>query len=247
MVVLSKYQSGRGSDGRTERRGAIGILGGMGPEASSYLYRTLIEQSIDQYHASDNADFPEIVLHSIPVPDFISDASQRDAALDMLKQRVERLDAMNLACLCIACNTVHVLLPELRGLAAAPFVSMIDEVADRVALAGHDHVGVLGTPSTIRYGLYRDALEVRGVTAVEPDEEGLRVCERVIRHVLSGRTEASDAADLVALADGLLAQGAQGVVLGCTELPLVFPHGYRVPVYDSLAILSSALLRCYYC
>lgn len=203
-------------------RGAIGILGGMGPEASSYLYRTLIEQSIDQYHASDNVDFPEIVLHSIPVPDFISDALQRDAALVMLKQRVERLDSMDLNCLCIACNTVHMLLPELQGLSSAPFVSMIDEVADRVALAGHDSVAVLGTPSTIRYGLYRDALEVRGVMAVEPDELGLQVCERAIRHVLAGRVEASDATDLAGLADLMVLQGAQGVVLGCTELPLVF-------------------------
>jgi aspartate racemase len=235
------------SEGQTGRRGAIGILGGMGPEASSYLYRTLIEQSIEQYHARNNADFPEIVLHSIPVPDFISDASQRDVALAMLKERVKRLDAMDLGCLCIACNTAHVLLPELRDLAAAPFVSMIDEVADRVALDGLECVAVLGTPSTIRYGLYQDALDARGVTTVAPDDLGLEVCERIIRHVLSGRVEASDAAELAALADGLLAQGAQGVVLGCTELPLVFPHGYRVPVYDSLAILSSALLECYYC
>jgi aspartate racemase len=229
-----------------ETSGAIGILGGMGPEASSYLYRTLIEQSIDQYHASHNADFPEIVLHSIPVPDFISDASQRDVALGMLKERVVRLGGMNLACLCIACNTAHVLLPELRGLVEVPFVSMIEEVASRVAEDKLECVAVLGTPSTIRYGLYQDALRVWGVQTVEPDESGLSVCERVIRRVLSGQADSADGQELAALADRLVQLGAQGVVLGCTELPLVFPRDGAVPVYDSLAILSSALLQRYY-
>ena len=73
-------------------RKTLGILGGMGPEASEYLYRTLIALSIKHFGAKNNDDFPEIVLQSVPVPDFISNEKAKEKALNMLLERTKALN-----------------------------------------------------------------------------------------------------------------------------------------------------------
>ncbi len=108
------------------RKGAIGILGGMGPEASNYLYKMLIDLSIKHFGAKDNDDFPEIILYSVPVSDFISNYNNKDKALQMLKKRVIDLGKVNLSCLSIACNTAHLLIDELQSVSSVKFISMID-------------------------------------------------------------------------------------------------------------------------
>ena len=99
---------------------AIGILGGMGPEASAYMYSTLIDLAILRFGAKNNDDFPEIILHSIPVPDFISNEKQKAKALLMLKKRVKNINRMPILFLAIACNTAHVLLPQLQVISKKP-------------------------------------------------------------------------------------------------------------------------------
>jgi len=229
-----------------EQRGAIGILGGMGAEASAYFYRLLIQMAIAEFGASNNDEFPEIVIDSVPVPDFISDEVAMQVALEMLKDRVRRLNHLDLSCLSIACNTAHLLLPQLQEVSRVPFVSMIEAVADRVRADGIRTVVVLGSPSTVRTGLYQSALAERGVSAIQAEGRDLECCEEVIRNVLGGRSTDMDRDRLVEVATRLAARGGQGVILGCTELPLIFPQAWEVPVFSSLDILGRALLHRYY-
>ena len=76
------------------RKRPIAIIGGMGPEASVYIYNLLIKQSIDLFGAVNNEDFPEIIIHSMPVPDFISSDERQDEALEMLKKRVTEINKL---------------------------------------------------------------------------------------------------------------------------------------------------------
>lgn len=227
-------------------RPALGILGGMGPEASVFLLKTMNELSVQYFGASTNDGFPEIILDSVPVPDFISNPDAQEAALAMLKERVEALNRIELDCLSIACNTAHVLLLDLQAVSRVPFVSMIEAVTDTAQADGLKRVAILGTPSTIRLGLYHQALATRRVDAFTPDEEQIEATERVIRNVIAGKEGPRDTQVLAEMANGFVDRGAEGVILGCTELPLVFPLPYRVPVYNSARILGLALLRRYY-
>lgn len=224
---------------------ALYILGGMGPEASVYLYKLLINLAISEFGAKNNNEFPEIVLYSVPVPDFISDDNSRNIALDMLKQRVKLIknDAL---CVSIACNTAHILLPKLQKVTKIPFISMIDETVKQVHQDGNKKVGLLGTPSTIKYGLYQTVLNKHGISTVTPPQSGMEVLEKVIRNVLKGKIITGDVRKLRKIADNLKKNGAEAIILGCTELPLIFPKKYYLPVYNSVEILSKALLRIYY-
>lgn len=225
---------------------AIGILGGMGPEASSYLYKTLIGLSIKYFGAKNNDDFPEIIVYSIPVPDFISNRSERKMALKMLKRNIVQSNNFNILYFAIACNTAHILIGELQAVSRAPFLSMIDEVVRQIEKDTINKVGLLATPSTIKYGLYQKALKRKKIDTIIPNKKEQNFIEKVVRNVLRGKKLAQDKKKLLLIGNSLKQRGARGIILGCTELPLIFPKKYILPVYDSVEILAMALLKKYY-
>lgn len=227
-------------------KNVIGILGGMGPEASNYMYKTLIDLSISDFGAKNNDDFPEIILYSIPVPDFISSDKNQKKALEMFKKRVEKLNKLDISSISIACNTAHLFLNELQKETKFPFVSMIDEVTGQVRKDGLKSVGIMGTPSTIRSKLYQSALENKGIKCILPTKTQINILEKIIRNIIAGKLLKVDTEKLKEIADYLDKKGAEGIVLGCTELPLVFPQKHSSPLFNSVKILSFALLHKYY-
>lgn len=225
---------------------AIGILGGMGPEASAYMYKTLIELSIKYFGARDNQDFPEIILDSVPVPDFISSDKYKIKAKHMLKRRVERFNQNDFLCLSIACNTAHILLPDLQKISEIPFVSMIEEVVKSVSRTNVKRVGLIATPSTIKFKLYQNYLAKKNIKSVIPTKTQIKLLNKIIRNVIAGKILKSDTKKLFVIANSLKKNGAESIILGCTETPLVFPKKYSLPIFNSVEILSMALLRNYY-
>lgn len=231
---------------QTNKKQIIGILGGMSPEASNYLYKTLIDLSIKCFGAKNNDNFPEILLDSIPVPDFISNESGKEDALEMLKNRVKFLNIVNPSCLVIACNTAHIFLDDLQKISEAQFVSMIEEVMNAVVMTKLKKVGILGTPMTIKSKLYQRTLFKFNIECIEPKNNDLKILEKIIRNVIANSADESDKKMLLSVTNNLRKRGAQGIILGCTELPLVFPRRYILPVYNSVEILAMASLQKYY-
>lgn len=225
----------------TLRKKTICILGGMGPQASARLLNLVIDKAAGN-SINEACEFPEIIVDSIPVPDFISDLKNKRIASRILKRRVRLLNSFRPDCFAIACNTAHILLDELKGETGAPFVSLIDAVSDSVSKLGLSRVGVLATPVTARSGLYQNSLKSRQIKVIIPSKDQLRQLDCVIRHVLVQKVDRADVEILLTIAKSLKDKGAEGIILGCTELPLVFPKDIGVPVFDCLEILSLALL-----
>lgn len=229
-----------------KKNNAIAILGGMGPSASVYLYELLIKKAAHDFGAKNNDDYPEILLDSIPVPDFISDTTNSNKALKMLQQRIEHFNTVEVGNIGIACNTVHILYDKLQSVSKAPIVSMIEEVANRVHTTEIKNVGILGSFTTITSELYQTALREYEITSLVPTEEEMRTLEKITRNVIAEVRKDKDTKKLLEIADSLRERGAEGIILGCTELPLVFPRKYTLPVFNSVEILAMALLQKYY-
>lgn len=225
---------------------AIGILGGIGPQASLYLCKLLIKISVKLFGVKNNDDFPEIILDSIPVPGFISNVAEKKVALEMLKQRVAKLNNCNISYFGIACNTAHIFLDNLQKVSQAEFLSMIDEVVKRVKEDKISKVGLLASLATIREGLYQKAFEKESIKILIPTKKEQKFFEIIVNNVLAEKVTSKDRKLLVLVSNSLKKKGANGIVLGCTELPLVFPKRYSLPVYNSVEILAIALLRKYY-
>ena len=224
----------------------IGIIGGMGPQASNELYRLLIEGAKQRYGARNNDDFPEILLDSVPVPDFISNTEQMEHAACMLEDRTRRLTAYGADIISMACNTACVLSDRLRKQTSVPFISVVDEVVRQVSKS-HTRVLLLASPTSLRMGLYQLALSRYGLSYIVPPIKYYQELENIIRGVIDGRDRPFLMKKLVRLTENILTnEYVDGIVLGCTELPLVFPLNYRLPVYNSLSILAESLLKQYY-
>ena len=136
----------------------IGIIGGMGPEASVHLYSFLIRHAQKYYGITKNDEFPSIYLASIPVPDFIRNEEKEEDALKLLLGKMKEMEILDISFYCMACNTGHLLIDNLRAVTSRPFVSLLEEVPIYLKKKKIKKIGLLATPTTIKTKLYEKPL-----------------------------------------------------------------------------------------
>jgi len=237
----------KGGDMRIFKKNRIiGILGGMGPEATAKLYDLLIKIAQEEYQALSNDSFPEIIIYSVPVPDFISSLKSKEIAERMLISRIKMLSNMPISFFCIGSNTAHLLIDDLRKSTRIPFVSLIEETANEVKGLKIKKVGLLASPVAIKTGIYQKVLEKQGVEIILLQEKEIQKLGRIIKETVAGKKNGENTLALEKIAKNLVLRGAEAIVLGCTELPLLFPKKFQAPVLDTLEILAKACLEKYY-
>jgi aspartate racemase len=198
----------------------IGIIGGVGPQSTDFIYQKIIQFSQSKYNAKNNADYPRLVIESVPVPDFISNKDNMEQAKEMLVAATKSLSNSGVTKLCIGSNTVHILLEELSKHTRTPFLSMIELVAEKCVKNGFKKVGVLGTPVLINSKLYTKELEKNGIESINPNEKQLEIVENIIRGVISGAENGKHKEEYIEVLNDFFNRGAQAIILACTELPL---------------------------
>lgn len=224
----------------------IGILGGMGPQATGEFYRILINKSIAGYGAVNNNDFPSVVIDSIPVPDFISSQEHLSPARTMLIDRTKRLNAYGVGRIGIACNTAHLLLDDLRVVSGSPIVSIMDEAARLIEEKRITRVGLLASPMTYKTELYQTALK-NIATVIIPNAKMQSELDDLIRGVICGKNIMTLKTIAYPLIESFIRiQKLEAIILGCTELPLIVDTPLSVPVISSLDVLADNLLAYYY-
>jgi aspartate racemase len=227
----------------------IGILGGMGPEATVDFFAKIVALT----PATRDQDHPRVVIDSNPkVPDRTAAIlGQGDSPVPALLAGLEALQRAGADFAAIPCVSAHVFLDELRQKSVLPILSMFEVLAE---VLGSKHpeirqVGVLATEGTIRAGNLEARLWQAGIDCVlpsAPDQERVMGCIYEIKGETGGplRSRGEVAAEIRELAGRLIARGAQGVVLGCTEIPLVLkPGDLPVPIFDLTLLLARAAIR----
>ena len=218
----------------------------MGPEATARLYYLLVKISQKEYRVLNNDAFPEIVIYSVPVPDFISNLKDKEVAKKMLVSRIKALSNIPISFFCIGSNTAHLLINDLRKSTKVPFVSLIEETAGAVKRLKVKKVGLLASPVAIKTELYQKVLRKKGIDIILPQEKEITELGRIIKETVAGKRNGENALVLENIAKDLVQKEAEAIILGCTELPLLFPKKFSVPVLDSLEILARACLKKYY-
>lgn len=225
----------------------IGIIGGMGPGASAYFYNLLIKKSELNFGARNNDDYPKILLSSVPVPDFISDTKNLEKAKTMLTSCIKELNDSGVSNIGMVCNTAHILYQDLVNYTKVNFVSMIEKTAESCSQKGYKKVGILSTPTTLKFKLYEKALSKFNIQSIDINHETLPIQEKIIREVIAGKINKKQGDVLEKITKKFIKEyKLDGVILGCTELPLVFPKERFTNIVDSLDVLAGELLRGYY-
>ena len=222
----------------------IGILGGMGPEATLECYSRIIKLT----PAKTDQEHLHVVIDANPkVPDRTAAIiGQGQSPLPSLVEGCRRLQHAGADFIIIPCVSAHFFLDQIREQAQRPILSIFDTIAEVIA-AEHSEIktiGLMGTTGTIRGGLLQKRLALDGIATIVPDEtHQAKVMAAIydIKDAQPARSEEEYTSDLIAAAESLISTGAQGIIAGCTEIPLALKQKHlAVPYVDALEILARA-------
>jgi aspartate racemase len=219
----------------------------MGPEATVAFYARLVERT----PAARDQDHLRVIVDGNPkVPDRTAAiVGNGESPVPAMRAGIDALARAGADFVVIPCVSAHAFLDDLRRGASLPLVSIFDAVADDVRAdpRGIDQIGLLATTGTVRAGFFERRLREAGIGVLLPDDDEQARVLAAIFSIKAGATAADRherRRDLRAIAGRLVARGARGIVLGCTEVPLVFgPADAPVPVFDSLVCLAGATIR----
>lgn len=199
----------------------IGVLGGMSSVASSEYYR-LLNEGVNARLGGHAA--AEVVLYSVDfavIEACIRTGRWEDAAA-YLAERARRLERAGAEFLLLATNTLHRVAQQIQAAVSIPLVHIVDVAADAAIAAGVSTLGLLGTAPVMEAGFYRDRFAERGLTVVVPGEQDRALVHRVIFDELThGLLLEESRRQYLRVIGELADQGAQAVVLGCTEVSLL--------------------------
>jgi aspartate racemase len=203
----------------------IGVLGGMSSVASAEYYRR-INEGVNAHLGGHSA--AEVVLYSVDfgvVEGFIRD-EQWDQAAEYLATRARGLELAGADFLIMATNTMHRVFVELQDAISIPLIHIVDATADAAIAAGANTLGLLGTAPVMEAEFYRGRFARHGIEVLVPSEPDRALVHRVIFEELThGVIDDHSRQDYQRIMGDLVARGAQGVVLGCTEISLLVAAG----------------------
>lgn len=219
----------------------IGLLGGMSWESTLPYYRTINETVRDALGGLHSA---RIVLNSVDFHDIerLQDAGDWVRAGEVLADAARSVEAAGADFLVLCTNTMHNVAPAIARAVTIPLLHITDPTACAIADAGLSCIGLLGTRFTMEQSFYRDRLATHGITAVVPDDDDRECVHRVIYDELCrGEIRAASRAHYRSIIERLVARGARGIVLGCTEIAmLIGADDVSVPVFDTALLHAKA-------
>ncbi len=216
----------------------IGLIGGMSWESTIPYYRWInqrVNQRLGKLHSA------EIVLYSVdfePIEQ-LQHAGAWDQAADSLIKAAKRLEKAGAECVLICTNTMHRVYDQVDSAVSLPMLHIADATAEAVVAAGSRTIGLLGTRFTMEQDFYRGRLTDRhGLDVLVPDAADREIVHRTIYDELClGKVRDDSRQEFVRMLAELTSRGAEGVILGCTEISmLVGPEDTDVPVFDTTEI-----------
>jgi len=235
---------------RPARQIRLGVVGGVGPAATVDFMHKVVRNT----PAARDQDHIKVMVEQNPqIPDrtdhLTGDGADPTLALYATCKKLEDGGADLIA---IPCNTAHAFIEPIEARLRVPIINMMNVTADylRTTFPAVDRIGLLATDGTIASGVYRPALEARGMSQVlPPPAMQARVMNAIYgtRGVKAGFTAGECADDIVAAVDSLLSQQVEVILLACTELPLLFPQAATVTRKGRSAHLvdpTDVLARC---
>jgi len=220
----------------------IGLIGGMSWESSIEYYR-IINQTVNKRLGGVHS--AKSLMYSFDFADI--EALQREGDWDQMTQEMinaaQTLEQGGANILVICTNTMHLMADEVQSTVDIPLLHIADAAAQAIKAQDIDTVGLLGTRFTMEGDFYRMRLEEKhGLKVLIPPETEREIVHRVIyEELVKGEIRDSSQNAYIKIIEGLHARGAQGVILGCTEIPLLVKQSdVSIPIFDTTTIHAQA-------
>jgi aspartate racemase len=212
----------------------IGLLGGMSWESTAEYYRLANELVRDRLGGLHSAD---VLVASLDFADIerLQVEGRWDEAGEVLADRARGLERAGAELLVLCTNTMHKVADAIESATSVPFLHLADTTAAAVTSSGLTRVGLLGTAFTMEQDFYRDRLATRGVEAIVPSADDRADVHRIIyEELVVGDVREESREVYRRVISRLVDEGAEGIILGCTEIELLISQADSpVPVFPT--------------
>jgi aspartate racemase len=215
----------------------IGLIGGMSWESTVTYYQiinTVIKEKLGGFHSA------QCLLYSVDFQEIEECQSQDDweKGASILADAAQRLERAGADFIVICTNTMHKVAPQVQSAVSLPLLHIADATAQELKKKSIYKVGLLGTKYTMEQDFYKAKLHEAGLEILVPEEGDRNKINTIIYHELcSGIIDNNSKQSVLAIIDKLAAQGAQGVILGCTEIGLLIQQeDSNIPLFDTACI-----------
>jgi amino-acid racemase len=223
----------------------IGIIGGMSWESTAEYYRLLNQAVVERLGGLHSA---RLLLHSVDFAD-VAELQQRgawDEAGALLARAAAGLEGAGADAVILATNTMHEVAAAIEAAITVPFLHIVDPTGAALRDAGVKVAGLLGTRYTMERPFWRERLAARfGLDLIVPDaDDRTTVHDIIFQELCRGRVESSSRRQYQGVIERLRRQGADAVILGCTEITLLLtPGDSSLPVFDTTRLHVDAAAR----
>lgn len=223
----------------------IGLIGGMSWESSLEYYRIInetVKEFLGGYHSA------KCIMYSFDF-DLIHDLQLKGKWTDLTLQIIDaaqRLEKAGVELIILCTNTVHKIAYELQKNITIPFLHIADPTAKQIIDQKIRKIGLIGTKFTMEEGFYKSRLiEKYGLEVLIPEEEERQVIHDIIfNELVFGIIDPSSREKYLNVIKSLIAKGAEGVILGCTEIPLLIKQeDIDIPLFDTTTIHAKAAVE----
>lgn len=224
----------------------IGLLGGMTCESSLVYYKLINEMAREKLGGSHSAASVMVSVDFGRVEPLM-ERGEWDKVLAVMIKTARSIERGGADFLVMCTNTMHKFAEDIGREIKIPLLHIVDATAAEIKKAGFGTVGLLGTRFTMEEDFYKGRLRDRhGIVSLTPDEDGRALVHRVIMDELSrGIIDPASRDAYRGVIDGLAARGAQGIILGCTEIPLLVARDAGgIPLFDTTEIHARAAVEC---
>ena len=220
----------------------IGLIGGMSWESSLEYYRIINKTVRERFGGLRSA---KCILYSVDFADIeqLQHAGRWKQLTKLMIEIAQKLEEAGVDCVVICTNTMHKMADNIQEAIGVPVLHIADATGKKIIEKNIKTVGLLGTKFTMGEDFYKERLQEKyGIEVIIPDEIEREVIENVIyKELCCGITKESSKEKIRKIMKHLIKRGAKGIVLGCTELPLLIKQNdVKVPVFDTTAIHAKA-------
>jgi aspartate racemase len=216
----------------------LGLIGGMSWESTIPYYREInqtVKQVLGGLHSAKVVIF-SVDFHEIEI---LQRSGDWDSAGRILADAAQALERAGADMLVLCTNTMHKVAPAIEAAVNIPLFHIADPTAEEIKAHGYQRVALLGTRFTMEQAFYRDRLQqAHGLDVITPEEADRHIIHRIIYEELClGSIQEASRQEYVRIIAGLIANGAQAIILGCTEISLLVNQSHAsVPLFDTTAL-----------
>ncbi|MGN7310769.1 aspartate/glutamate racemase family protein [Alkalicoccobacillus gibsonii] len=222
----------------------IGLIGGLSWESTAIYYKFMNEYVKKELGGLHSA---KIVLHSFDFQEIVNlqKLGHWDTATEKMIEAAQALERAGADSIVICTNTMHLMADAVQEAVSVPLIHIVDAVAASIKKANISKIGLLGTAFTMEKSFYKDRLAKHGIECIVPCEVGRETAHTIIfSELCRGEIREDSKQRYQQLINELAANGAEGVILGCTEIPLLIKQeDSTLPVFDSTTLHAEAAIK----